>query len=297
MPWRRSKSLITPIQPGSATPSMSPARDRRSSSSTSSPVSARCSSNSRAASGSAASRRTSPSSSRAAAGRPASCSLAGRSASRPSSRSCARGKTSPIVGWLRSYAASVHADTGADIGVVGMCLTGGFALAMAVDTHVVAPVVAHPALPFGFGSGRQADLGLSPSDLAAIKHRSDLAVKGVRFSCDLVAPARRFDRLQEELGDRFVRTDVPSGRGTPLGFSRWEHSVLNNARIQPTNPNHDAARAELDRVVDEVLDFLESRLRRRSVSRLIAGRTSPSWPSTGRARSRPLACAHPRGRR
>ncbi len=178
----------------------------------------------------------------------------------------ARGKTSPIVGWLRSYAASVHADTGADIGVVGMCLTGGFALAMAVDTHVVAPVVAHPALPFGFGSGRQADLGLSPSDLAAIKHRSDLAVKGVRFSCDLVAPARRFDRLQEELGDRFVRTDVPSGRGTPLGFSRWEHSVLNNARIQPRNPNHDAARAELDRVVDEVLDFLESRLRRRSVS-------------------------------
>lgn len=173
----------------------------------------------------------------------------------------ARGKTSPIVGWLRSYAASVHADTGADIGVVGMCLTGGFALAMAVDTHIVAPVVAHPSLPLGIGRARQSDLGLSPSDLAAIKRRSDLTVKGVRFSCDLVAPERRFDRLQEELGARFLRTDVPSGRGSRLGFSRWEHSVLNNARIQPRNPKHDAARAELDRVVDEVLDFLESRLR------------------------------------
>jgi dienelactone hydrolase len=178
----------------------------------------------------------------------------------------ARGKTSPIVGWLRSYAASVHADTGADIGVVGMCLTGGFALAMAVDTHIVAPVVAHPSLPFGIGSARQADLGLSPSDLAAVRGRSDLTVKGVRFSCDLVAPERRFDRLQEELGDRFLRTDVPSGRGSPFGFSRWEHSVLNNARIQPTNPNHDAARAELERVVDDVLAFLESRLRRQGSS-------------------------------
>lgn len=172
----------------------------------------------------------------------------------------ARGKTSPIVGWLRSYAASVHADTGSDIGVVGMCLTGGFALAMAVDAHIVAPVVAHPSLPLGIGSALQSDLGLSPSDLAAIKRRSDLTVKGVRFSCDLVAPERRFDRLQEELGDRFLRTEVPSGRGSRFGFSRWEHSVLNNDRIQPTNPNHDTARAELERVVDDVLDFLETRL-------------------------------------
>lgn len=172
----------------------------------------------------------------------------------------ARGRTSPVVGWLRSYAARVHAETGAGIGVVGMCLTGGFALAMAVDPHVVAPVVGHPSLPFGIGSARQSDLGLSPSDLAAVKGRSDLTVKGVRFSCDLVAPGRRFDRLQEELGDRFLRTDVPSGRSSPFGFSRWEHSVLNNARIQPTNPNRDAARAELERVVDDVLDFLESHL-------------------------------------
>jgi dienelactone hydrolase len=176
----------------------------------------------------------------------------------------ARGTTSPIVGWLRSYGASVHAETGADIGVVGVCLTGGFALAMAVDPHVVAPVVAHPALPLGIGSARQGDLGLSPSDLAVVRRRSELAVKGVRFSCDLVAPQRRFDRLQQELGDRFLRTDVPSGPGSPFGFSRWEHSVLNNARIQPTNPNHDAARAELERVVGEVLDFLESRLGRPS---------------------------------
>lgn len=172
----------------------------------------------------------------------------------------ARGKTSPIVGWLRSYGSTIHAETGRDIGVVGMCLTGGFALAMAVDPHVAASVMGHPTLPLGIGSARQRDLGLNPADLEALKNRSDLSVKGVRFSCDVIAPRKRFDRMKEEFGDRFDRTDVESGSGSPLGFSRWEHSVLNNARIQPDNPNHDAARAELERVVDEVLDYLEARL-------------------------------------
>jgi dienelactone hydrolase len=171
----------------------------------------------------------------------------------------ARGKTSPIVGWLRSYGGSIHADTSQPIGVVGMCLTGGFALAMAVDRHVVAPVMAHPSLPFGIGTARQRDLGLSPADLAAIKDRVDLQIKGVRFSCDFVAPKRRFDRMDEEFGDRFLRHDVPSGGGTR--FSRWEHSVLNNQAIQSNSTSHPEARKELDRVVDDVLDFLTARLR------------------------------------
>jgi dienelactone hydrolase len=173
----------------------------------------------------------------------------------------ARGKTSPIVGWLRSYGTSIHLETGNEIGVVGMCLTGGFALAMAVDPHVAASVTGHPTLPLGIGTARQRDLGIDSADLAALKRRSDLSVKGVRFSCDLIAPRRRFDRMQEEFGDRFDRTDVASGPGSRLGFSRWEHSLLNNRRLQPGNPTKDAARAELERVVDEVLDFLELRLR------------------------------------
>lgn len=171
----------------------------------------------------------------------------------------ARGKTSPIVGWLRSYAASVHDETGQNIGVVGMCLTGGFALAMAVDPHVTAPVMGHPTLPLGLGTERQRDLGLDAADLATLKARDDLRIKGVRFSCDVVAPRRRFDRMDEEFGDRFLRHDVPSGGRTK--FSRWEHSVLNSQAIQPRNPKHSDARAELERVVDEVLDFLEQRLR------------------------------------
>ena len=50
-------------------------------------------------------------------------------------------KTSPIVDYLRELA--VHereAHGGPGVGAVGMCLTGGFALAMSVEPSVIAPV-------------------------------------------------------------------------------------------------------------------------------------------------------------
>jgi dienelactone hydrolase len=172
----------------------------------------------------------------------------------------ARGRTSPIVSWLRSLAEQLHEETGGRVGVVGMCLTGGFALAMAVDEHVVGPVVAHPALPFGFGSDRQRDLGLDPAHLAALKDRADLRIFGARFSRDAVAPTRRFDRIEEEFEDRFTRVEVASGERSPWGFKRGEHSVLCNVALQPSRPDG-PGRAELERVVDEVLDFVEAQVR------------------------------------
>jgi dienelactone hydrolase len=51
----------------------------------------------------------------------------------------ANGKTSPIVDWLRALARKAHADCGGKgVGAVGMCFTGGFALAMMTDPSVVA---------------------------------------------------------------------------------------------------------------------------------------------------------------
>lgn len=58
------------------------------------------------------------------------------------------GKTSPFVDWLRALAREAHADCGGPgVGAVGMCFTGGFALAMATDPSVVAPVLSQPSLP------------------------------------------------------------------------------------------------------------------------------------------------------
>jgi dienelactone hydrolase len=55
------------------------------------------------------------------------------------------GRTSPVTVWLRALARHEHERCGGPgVGVVGMCLTGGFALAMMVDDTVVAPVLSQP---------------------------------------------------------------------------------------------------------------------------------------------------------
>jgi dienelactone hydrolase len=57
-------------------------------------------------------------------------------------------RTSPVVTWLRALAAKAYRDCGGPgVGAIGMCLTGGFALAMAVEPAVLAPVVSQPGLP------------------------------------------------------------------------------------------------------------------------------------------------------
>ena len=55
--------------------------------------------------------------------------------------------TSPVVRWLRPLAASAYRECGGPgVGVVGMCFTGGFALATALEPSVVASVVSQPAM-------------------------------------------------------------------------------------------------------------------------------------------------------
>ena len=114
----------------------------------------------------------------------------------------AAGRTSPVTVWLRHLARDLHDELGGPgVGVVGMCLTGGFALAMMVDDEVVAPVLSQPSLPFPVGKGRKRDLGISAEDLARVKERVDegICVLGLRFTGDPVMPADRFARLRESI--------------------------------------------------------------------------------------------------
>jgi dienelactone hydrolase len=149
------------------------------------------------------------------------------------------GRTSPVATWLRALARDLHRELGG-VGVgaaLGMCFTGGFALAMMVDPAVAAPVVAQPSLPFPVGRARADDLSLSPADLAAVRSRAagGCAVLGLRFAGDL-ATGTRFDRLDRELGTAFRRIEL-AGRG---------HSTLTAHRQE--------------RAVDEVLAFFRERL-------------------------------------
>lgn len=149
------------------------------------------------------------------------------------------GVTSPVADWLRSLARSLHGELGGPgVGALGMCLTGGFALAMMVDEAVAAPVVAQPSLPGALGRRRAADLGLSPADRETVRDRAahGCAVLGVRYRDD-PATGTRFDTLSRLLGDQFIRVEL-EGKG---------HATLTAHRQQVA--------------VDRVLDFFEERLR------------------------------------
>ena len=74
------------------------------------------------------------------------------------------GVASPVTDWLRSLARSLHAELGGPgVGALGMCLTGGFALAMMVDDcgrrAGRGPAVSARA---AIGRTRAADLGPQP---------------------------------------------------------------------------------------------------------------------------------------
>jgi dienelactone hydrolase len=167
-------------------------------------------------------------------------------------------RTSPAVTWLRALAAQAHRECGGPgVGAIGMCLTGGFALAMAVEPAVWAPVASQPGLPAPVTAAKRAAVTLDPGDLAAVKARTHqgLCVLGLRFSADRGCPAERFQRLRRELGEAFEAIEVDSSPGNPYGIPQRAHAVLTVDLVDA--PGH-PTRAALDRV----LEFLGQRLRR-----------------------------------
>ena len=147
-----------------------------------------------------------------------------RSASAGSSRPWRPGRPRRSRAGCAASRESLHEELGGPgVGALGMCFTGGFALAMMVDTSVVAPVLAQPSLPFPVGKKRAADLNLSPADLASVRERAagGCQVLGLRYRKD-PAVGTRFDTLTREIGDAFIRVEF-DGKG---------HSTLTEHRQQ-----------------------------------------------------------------
>lgn len=165
--------------------------------------------------------------------------------------------TEPISEWLRALSRDEFERCGGlGVGAVGMCFTGGFALGMAVEDHLMAPVLSQPSLPIGFGKRKAADLHLSEADLRRVKDRcaeGDLCVLGLRFSEDRLSPGDRFQTLRTELGDNFIGVEIDSSPGNLHGFRRSAHSVLTEElRDEPGDPTHEA--------LGQVIEFLRDRL-------------------------------------
>ena len=83
----------------------------------------------------------------------------------------------PIADWLRALASDLHAELGGPgVGALGMCFTGGFALAMMVDDSVAAPVLAQPSLPFPVAA-RAATSASAPPTSTKDKERAARAAR------------------------------------------------------------------------------------------------------------------------
>jgi dienelactone hydrolase len=149
----------------------------------------------------------------------------------------AAGKSSPIVDWLRALARQAHAECGGrGVGAVGMCFTGGFALAMMTEPAVVAPVLSQPSLPMGRKNAGGIDA--SAAEVACARRRfeeEDLSMIGLRFYGDPFVPDARFETLKREFGDRFEAIEIDPKDAAP-GPLKHPHSVLtiNLAETGPT---------------------------------------------------------------
>lgn len=168
----------------------------------------------------------------------------------------ATNRTSPVIEWLRALAAAEHGRCGGPgVGAIGMCFTGGFALAMATDPSVVAPVLSQPSLPMGATRAQRHAIDCSASDLAAVRSRCErerLSVVGLRFRGDRLSPPDRFRFLREQLGDAFVAVELEDSSANPDALTK-PHSVVTEHLIdEPGQPTRDA--------LDQVLDLFRRKL-------------------------------------
>ena len=165
----------------------------------------------------------------------------------------ASNRSSPIVDWLRALARKVHEECGGrGVGAVGMCISGGFALAMMTEPSVVAPVLSQPSAPF-----TRKGIDVAPNEIACAKKRFEnegLSMIGLRFTSDANVPAARFQLLKDTFGDKFeaIELDGKSARKDPP-MPMPAHSVL-TIHLDTSDPNGPTMKAR-----DRVIEFLKER--------------------------------------
>ena len=136
--------------------------------------------------------------------------------------------SSPIVGWLKALCQYQRDHSDHDgVAVIGMCLTGNFAMSLMADDAVLASVASQPAMPFL----AQGALHMSEDEKQATRDRLDHLeettddkfktgyMMALRFEGDPLCKAAKFEAIDRGLNRQKhrVRQRVLPGRG---------HSVL-----------------------------------------------------------------------
>ena len=180
------------------------------------------------------------------------------------------GVSSPISTWLRALTAHMSEHSGGrQIGAIGMCLTGAFAIPLIIDPQVVAAVAAQPAVPLaplfmalGIAGERQSSqLNVSDSEIAQARKRLEAGrahLLSVRCRSDRICPRAKIERLRREFPVGLeIREYADAGERNCLG-ERPHATFTREYRIAPgASAEHYSRRAFADLVA-----FLDRHLRK-----------------------------------
>jgi dienelactone hydrolase len=159
----------------------------------------------------------------------------------------ANGEATPTASWLRALASREKRDSGdLPVGVIGMCLSGGYAFATALDTSIKAVVASQPAFPVAIGKRRR-QFGINARDLKLLQaNTSDGAcVRTLRYQRDPISPGARHEAIGKALPNR---DHVQIRTWNPL-----DHPVLTNAVGADRE-------SDLGKALTDTITFLRTRL-------------------------------------
>jgi dienelactone hydrolase len=123
---------------------------------------------------------------------------------------------------------------GRPVGVIGLCVTGSFPIALMTEPQVQAVVVAEPATPLIAVTGQEMwSLGLSPEDINFAARRSakeNIPILGFRFETDWASRRERFGRLSCLFRERFFNREIPKDDCKEI--PGWHHPVLTGCYVE-----------------------------------------------------------------
>ena len=158
----------------------------------------------------------------------------------------AKRQSSAITDWMRALCKHVAQTRSVQrVGVVGMCLSGNFAMTLIAEENVWAAVASQPSLP-----GRDMSaLHMSDAEIAASRAALDAKgpMRAYRFRDDKLCTSAKFEAIDEAFNDGKVRviTKVLPGEGHSVFTGHYDDA--------PGSPTADA--------YGEIRDYFRSRLR------------------------------------
>jgi dienelactone hydrolase len=157
----------------------------------------------------------------------------------------AKNRSSPIVEWLKALCQHLRDKYEVSgVGVIGMCLSGNFAISLMADESVLASVASQPSLPLF----AQSALHMSEQEIAHARSRLEEhgPMLAYRFEGDKLCTAAKFVALDEAFNDDLERIRLNTVPGD-------KHAMLTVHFI-------DEEGSPTDRALQEIIGYFGDKL-------------------------------------